>query len=49
VIDSVEPSRDLTIPFEQAFLAAYEPPLDFEIALYASMPQDYARLVNELS
>ena len=42
-------SRDLAILFEQAFLAAYEPPLDFEIALYASTPQDYARLVDELS
>lgn len=32
-----------------AILAAYQSPPDFEIALYASTPQDYARLVAELT
>ena len=42
-------SRDFAILLERSFLAAYEPPLDFELALYASRLDDYTRLVSALS
>jgi hypothetical protein len=42
-------SRDLAILLERSFVVAYEPPLDFEVALYASDLEDYARLVSVLT
>jgi hypothetical protein len=30
-------------------MGAYRLPLDFEVALYASTPKEYTRLLNELS
>lgn len=49
---AAEPSTrfgDFAILLERSFLAAYEPPLDFEVALYASSLGDYKRLVSTLS
>jgi hypothetical protein len=42
-------SCDLAILLERSFLAAYDPPVDFEVALYTSRVEDYARLVSTLS
>jgi hypothetical protein len=42
-------SRDLAILLERSFLAAYDPSLDFEVALYASGLEDFMRLVRALS
>jgi hypothetical protein len=42
-------SRDVAILLERSILAAYEPPLDFEVALYASRLEDYQLLVSALA
>lgn len=47
--DLPQAARGLAVLVEQALVAAYEPPPDFEVALYAATAQDYVRLVNELT
>ncbi len=42
-------ARSLAVLMERGLVAAYQPRLDFEVALYAGSPRDYMRLAAELT